>query len=328
MGALDVSTTSSLRGAPGTSPLIALGRLWARRETGVLLFHSHEGAGGLSLVALLACGAFVCDEGPRILEESARGGEVSLTPAPVDAVGDWERTGEAIFSRAREAGSAGPGPEFFGRSVRWSEDGEAAWALPVIAELSLLAPALEGADRLVDVLPSQGQGRACALSALAALWRMGLVEVAEVEQELAPAHVADLERLMETLAQGDAVRAPGAIAMPFLLGHPLERRGTKASMEEQERLLSEGRRLLLAQEWAAADRVLCRARDLRVDCAPVLASLAQARANNPALPREIRSQDARQLLALARALAPDGAEAVEVAPGATRAGCGGSALQF
>lgn len=69
--------------------------------------------------------------------------------------------------------------------------------------------------------------------------------------------------------------------------------------DDPERLLDHGRRLIERGDWARADRVLSRARDIQLAHAGVLANLAWARIHNPNLPEATRREDARDLLLLA-----------------------------
>jgi len=72
----------------------------------------------------------------------------------------------------------------------------------------------------------------------------------------------------------------------------------------RDHLLEQGRELLEQGRYEEADRALSAARDLRIDHAPTLASLALARARNPALPAEERQHDVDRLLCMAAQLAP------------------------
>ena len=98
----------------------------------------------------------------------------------------------------------------------------------------------------------------------------------------------------KSLKRGDAPRSTSA----------LEER-----MDDIDLLLTEGRRLMVAEKWSQADRVLSRAHRIRIDHPSVLSCLGWVRFHNPSRPLEARSDEALELLGLAIQFASSNADA-------------------
>ena len=75
-------------------------------------------------------------------------------------------------------------------------------------------------------------------------------------------------------------------------------------VDEVEQLLNEGREFIGSKAWSAADKVLAKAHQKRIDHVPVLANLGWARLHNPDVDLETRTEEGKDFLLLAEQFDP------------------------
>lgn len=82
-------------------------------------------------------------------------------------------------------------------------------------------------------------------------------------------------------------------------------RAASAPAQQEEVLLQMGRDLMRQGAWAQADKVLSKAKNIRLDHAIVLANLGWARLHNRTMPEDRRDEEAREFLLLAEQFGPE-----------------------